>query len=118
MRHAGTQRAVYYTIIVVGFAAYLAAFPISAGIADRWLGNLVFLGIPVAILAATLLALSWLDRRVIKPRLATFRLLRGLCAGCRYSIAAISPDPDGCTVCPECGAAWKLPGPLPPNNPV
>ncbi len=36
-------------------------------------------------------------------------LLRaGLCAGCGYSICELQPEADGCTVCPECGGAWRL----------
>lgn len=32
----------------------------------------------------------------------------GLCASCGYRIDEIEPEDDGCTVCPECGAAWRL----------
>jgi len=30
------------------------------------------------------------------------------CASCGYSLAGLEPQPDGCTVCAECGAAWRL----------
>lgn len=33
---------------------------------------------------------------------------RGLCAACGYDISNHEPEPDGCTVCPECAAAWRL----------
>lgn len=33
----------------------------------------------------------------------------GHCADCGYSIKGLPPEADGCCVCPECGAAWKLP---------
>lgn len=36
-------------------------------------------------------------------------LLAGLCACCDYDLKAVRPEPDGCRICPECGAAWKLP---------
>lgn len=41
---------------------------------------------------------------------ATLRALTraGLCASCGYKIDDIEPDADGCTVCPECGGAWRL----------
>lgn len=32
----------------------------------------------------------------------------GCCPSCGYSISEISPQDDGCTICPECGAAWRL----------
>jgi hypothetical protein len=33
-----------------------------------------------------------------------------VCASCRYSLTGCRAEADGCTVCPECGAAWRLPG--------
>lgn len=30
------------------------------------------------------------------------------CASCGYSLKELPPAEDGCTICPECGAAWKL----------
>jgi hypothetical protein len=51
------------------------------------------------------------------PGTAAARIERGLCGSCIYPIETTSPQSDGCTVCPECGAAWKLPPP-PPNNPA
>ena len=32
-----------------------------------------------------------------------------LCPACLEDLSALHPDPDGCTVCTECGAAWRLP---------
>lgn len=67
-----------------------------------------------------LLNLAWgwcFDRTVKGPGTAFARLHRGLCGSCKYPIETTTPQPDGCTVCPECGAAWKLPPP-PPNNPT
>lgn len=37
---------------------------------------------------------------------AMLRLCR--CASCGYSLSGISAEADGCTVCPECAAAWKI----------
>ncbi len=34
----------------------------------------------------------------------------GRCPTCQYSIASLEPESDGCTVCPECGGAWRLGG--------
>jgi hypothetical protein len=31
-----------------------------------------------------------------------------ICAACGYDLHGLTPEPDGCTVCPECGAAWRL----------
>lgn len=32
-----------------------------------------------------------------------------LCPSCVHSLKGLLPSGDGCTVCPECGAAWRLP---------
>lgn len=36
-------------------------------------------------------------------------LAERLCPSCAYSLAGISAAADACTVCPECGTAWRLP---------
>jgi hypothetical protein len=42
-------------------------------------------------------------------RAAAAALLReGFCPSCAYHLRSLAPDPDGCTVCPECGAGWRL----------
>jgi hypothetical protein len=33
---------------------------------------------------------------------------RRLCAACGYDLSSHEPERDGCTVCPECSAAWRL----------
>ena len=44
------------------------------------------------------------------PRRNVFiRLHRGQCGACGYKLADLPPEADGCTTCPECAAAWKLP---------
>ncbi len=30
------------------------------------------------------------------------------CRVCNYELTNLSPEADGCTVCPECSAAWRL----------
>lgn len=53
---------------------------------------------------------SW---RFGRAAMARALLKRGFCAACRYEIGTLSAHSDGCTVCPECGAAWKLNAPQP-----
>lgn len=43
-------------------------------------------------------------------------LKHGCCASCGYGLDAASEQDDGCSVCPECGAAWKLPAPAATND--
>lgn len=32
----------------------------------------------------------------------------GHCGRCLYGLSGLRAEADGCTVCPECGAAWRL----------
>jgi hypothetical protein len=72
----------------------------------------------VLIVVAQSLVIYKAARWLWAPIEAREMLRKNLCPHCRFSLAAIVPDPDGCTVCPECGAAWKLPELMPPNNPA
>jgi hypothetical protein len=49
------------------------------------------------------------DRQRRKRDLARLPLLPPVCLACGYDLTGLAPDPDGCTTCPECGAAWQLP---------
>ncbi len=35
----------------------------------------------------------------------------GRCAASGYDFMDLTPEADGCTVCPECGGAWRVHGP-------
>lgn len=55
----------------------------------------------------------WFDRRTRRRnarRVAGLHIDEGRCASCTYPLQCVPPASDGCTVCPECGAAWKIPG--------
>ena len=53
-------------------------------------------------------AIRLVDHKIKVPAIVMYRLRQMRCGCCDYGIGAISPEADGCTVCPECGAAWKL----------
>lgn len=67
---------------------------------------------PVAATLITLLAMSmmsakeWLGREATIIKGAMLRRLR--CPSCTYDITGVEPGGDGCTVCPECSAAWRM----------
>lgn len=60
---------------------------------------------------------AWYQKLVI-PQMAGEMLRRGKCVSCRYPIADLKQDSDGCTICPECGSAWKLNAPSSQNLPA
>lgn len=43
-------------------------------------------------------------------RLIRLRLRQGDCGACGYYLGDLPPEMDGCTPCPECGAAWRVLG--------
>ncbi len=48
-------------------------------------------------------------RRYVIPQAIRRTLLSRICPTCEFSLRDLMPQADGCTVCPECGAGWKIP---------
>ena len=55
-----------------------------------------------------LLAAHAAGHMLYAPRVLEQPRARRACAGCDYDLEGIPPEADGCTLCPECGAAWRL----------
>jgi len=47
--------------------------------------------------------------RAGRHRIARIVVKHGFCATCGYALAGLAPADDGCTTCPECGSAWRVP---------
>ena len=47
-------------------------------------------------------------RRAGAERIARVHARAGLCGSCGYELRGVVAEGDGCTVCPECGGAWKV----------
>ena len=63
-------------------------------------------------LAAILTIVFLISREVTESdfrQRRTHALDASLCPACWYDLAESPIEPDGCCVCPECGAAWRLP---------
>jgi hypothetical protein len=65
----------------------------------------VYILVGIGLLAAGVVSPIQNRRRRFRmaAQLAWFRE----CLVCAYPIADLEPESDGCTVCPECGAAWR-----------
>ena len=91
-------------VFVVLFAALL--WPgWQSGVRAGLVWTLVLAGI----IATAWPILRWSDRRTHRRAMARLAGLPFVCLACGYSLKGIDPDPDGCTVCPECGGAWRRP---------
>ena len=78
------------------------------GLKNTLLGHLL---IPfcASIVVSTLLwfcTLGWVRLRKFE-RIAQIHLDHGTCPSCAYLLDDLTPQDDGCVVCPECNAAWR-----------
>lgn len=62
---------------------------------------------PPLILLGIVIATGRLDPR--REEFETVKAARG-CPACLYSLEGCREEADGCTICPECGAAWRMAG--------
>lgn len=110
---------VFGTLLGLGLNAWVAwEIEQSFGLSTTWsqivkiIGNILVMG-----------SLTGVGSLVFHgPRLQHARIAAALavrrCPACTHNLEGVLSDPDGCTVCPECGAAWKLTAPTqPPTTP-
>ena len=51
------------------------------------------------------------ERRKLIRELDMYKAqFQGVCLICEYNLAGLQPESDGCTICPECGGAWRIDG--------
>ncbi len=91
---------IFVTLVAFG---YLGVLKFAPGTGLVWM-------VPMAIVAVAVAAASYpfLLPRGYGSRLRSGMLRAGRCASCGYALKGIGAMEDGCTVCPECGGAWKL----------
>jgi hypothetical protein len=98
MRHF--RRASGWLTLGITFLSIVAAIILRLPVAFTVIGGL----------AASLLISGLLNvgRYYASERAAAEVLIRhGLCSSCLYGLDGLTAEPDGCLVCPECGAAWN-----------
>jgi hypothetical protein len=91
--------------LLAAYVALLAFTRMLRGAHWPNMGALLWAGI---ILGVGLLV-AWSAARVNNsPTIARELVGKSLCPQCGYSFAGVGPEPDGCVVCPECEAAWRV----------
>lgn len=103
---------VYLALIAAHALAMLAIQPHITGAIDpyrnpAWLFTL-FPAVAGVTLVLLILAMWAIEHALARWRLKGALVSAGYCACCLTSMRDQSPQSDGCTVCPECGAAWRL----------
>lgn len=75
----------------------------------HWAYSLGALTVPLCL---ALMVLFWRRLNAISIRRADrkFAAARPVCIACGYDLSGLGAAEDGCIVCPECGAAWRMGG--------
>lgn len=90
-------------IVLVGRMAYIFAENLTGPL---W-PVLAYLP-PIAFLLLAALLFHRGDSLVRRSAIEECTLAKGLCPSCWELLAGLPAEADGCTLCPECGAAWRL----------
>ncbi len=96
-------------LLSLGVAVYLAVYSVvmlssRPGSSVWWIAWAVH----AVMLFVLAIAVNRAARGAKPSCLIPRRLAAGECGACAYPISTLPPEADGCTVCPECGAAWEL----------
>ncbi|MEQ8844349.1 MAG: hypothetical protein RIB58_05790 [Phycisphaerales bacterium] len=102
-----------YFVVAPYAAAILVTLLVPSG-SVRQFGHAISDVFPYAMLPL-IVVYAYLHFTQFRPWLKQYRSAQGRCQACDYDLTGLTPDPDGCTTCPECGAAWRLP-PEPPTT--
>jgi len=60
------------------------------------------------VMIVLLMEVSFLEPRRAAARIVDESLRAVRCPACGYDLHGLAKAADGCTVCPECAAAWRL----------
>lgn len=96
------RRTLLYGLLVFLICSMAAVSLQSMNGGDAPLWTVIPIFIWLCLLVALMLRAQW--RATICAALHEHH-----CPGCDYSFADLEQSEDGCTLCPECGTAWKLP---------
>jgi hypothetical protein len=89
---------------ILFFIGYVVAMGVVNWLSlPDWVGSTI----GYALFAAGGIMANWLFWTGSAKQIAMTAVRRGLCGSCGYSLEALAPEPDGCLLCPECGAAWR-----------
>lgn len=112
LRACGWWYGVGITTAALGFGLTVFVSPTGPSSVQ---GTLLQIGSAVLMFIGFLLCAVGIQRIVIvrkipgaAERALREALFRGVCGVCGYAICGLEPENDGCTVYPECGAAWRL----------
>lgn len=106
---SGLRTPAALSILLVGFLCTLIAlafWALGPQAASLAIFSVVLApAMTVLLTAVAALRTVWRDRG---ERIRRAMIARGRCPACGYALDALSAASDGCSICPECAAAWNL----------
>lgn len=107
-------RVMLWDMVRVCFASVVfAVFGYTMFVSELLYQSYIFFGIAGVLIVFTAMRPAFRRKQIRRlqraqalhrERLAAHRC----CFACEYDLDGLQPESDGCTVCPECGGAWKL----------
>jgi hypothetical protein len=92
--------------VAVAIGVFVLAVALGAPVVPFGLAIFVVLGV------LTYRSLAQTHREESVRQLATGGSGARHCVCCAYNLHGLVPEADGCVVCPECGAAWRVAAPV------
>lgn len=99
------------TLIAIGVMILsVALIPVSDALGWDLLNRVLAVAVVVlvgAVFGLSFLTVAWIARHMGPAKTRALRRV-GRCLACTYDLRELDPGDDGLTVCPECGAAWRV----------
>jgi hypothetical protein len=102
-RRAAVILGVMAAIVLIGITELIRQLNIEV---DTWVAILA--AMPLVWLLWDLLLLGPQVRPAYRREHRRIAMAYNCCPWCMYNLAGQQPADDGCTVCPECGGAWRM----------
>lgn len=100
------RRGIAFGILALPILLIGACAPAFLAFSLKWpLWLMLLAAIPLGILPA--LVTIFVVRRAAARRIANVYAHAGICGSCGHDLRGTAIAADGCTVCTECGAAWR-----------
>lgn len=97
----------------IGYGSLMLPLLLAGALAPVYVTSLVkppWLAIPLVLPTAIIPAAVtiFVARRAAGRRIARMYACAEFCGSCGFELRGLADDTDGCRVCPECGAAWRV----------
>jgi hypothetical protein len=101
------RRGIGFGVLALPLMLMGALAPAYMAFSLKWpLWLMLLAAIPLGAIPA--LVTIFVARRTSGRRIAQVYAHAGYCGSCAHDLRASPTEADGCTVCPECGAAWRV----------